>query len=276
MASIPELYTRQMHEEYHYLACWLPSTRMALGDVGLLSQHMFKKLTTLAELGIPFTRDPDSPVADLSTSTTAYTVVSSTARVGGVDAEPANNLSITFSRSGATLFQASGCVVERIGNLPALDAALRTGYAQGTWRLEYVVVNEVLRTGPTAVFVAKQRGATLDLRISASEPTGLLPVASTTATSVVTARSGIAADVLAPDGATPLFKAMRLRKKPLSRGTLVFRSDAGDESDDNGDRDAPARDAGAGGPTEQDETQMVRVTWADLAGNDTGRPDAGR
>lgn len=103
MASIAELYTRRMHEECKYLACWLPSTRMALGDVGLLSQHMFKKLTTLTELGIPFTRDPDSPAADLSTSTTDYTVVSSTARVGSADAEPANYVSITFSRSGATL-----------------------------------------------------------------------------------------------------------------------------------------------------------------------------
>lgn len=270
MTSIPELYTREMHKKYAYLACWLPSNRVALGDVGVLAQHRFRKLTTLADLGIPFTRDADSPIADLTYSSTDYVAVSSAARVGAVEADAVSNLSVTFSRSGATLFQASHCVVERIGNLPALEAALRTAHEQRTWRLEYVVVTEVVRTGPTAILVAEQRDAALDLQVSTSDLAGLLPVAAATAKSVITGRRGIAADVLAPDGCTPLFNAMQLRKRLLGQDKLVFRSD--DDDDDGYDVEGYIDDS-ADIPRVQDETEMVRVTWADLAGDDTGRFD---
>ncbi|MDX3098228.1 hypothetical protein PV318_00690 [Streptomyces sp. ME02-6991-2B] len=250
MASIPELYTREMHTKYAYLACWLPSTPMAVGDVGVLSDHRFRKLTTLAELGIPFTRNEDSPLADLNYSSAECVAVEPEVRLGSPAQDALCSLSVTFTRDGATLFQASGCVQESIGNLPALEVALRARHESRDWRLEYVVVTEVVRTGPTAILVAEHRGAQLDLQVSTSALTSLLPVAGATAKCAVTRRRGIAADVLAPDGATPLFNAVQLRKRPLRPYDLVFRSD-----DDL---------AGAEDPDEPDETDLVRVAWADL------------
>lgn len=272
MTSIPELYTREMHTKYEYLACWLPSTRLALGDVGLLSQHRFRKLTSLSELGIPFTRNEDSPIADLNYSSTDYVAVASDARLGASAPDAVSNLSITFARSGATLFQASGCVLETIGNLPALEAALRTRHENRAWHLEYVVVTEVVRTGPTAILVAEHRGAQLDLQVSTAGLTGLLPVASATAKCLITNRLGIAADVLAPNGATPLFNAVQLRKRLLGQYELVFRSDE-DDDDVSGEDQASGADLyETGDPDEQDETEMARVTWADLGRDDANAP----
>ncbi|MFJ9539868.1 hypothetical protein ACIRPX_21720 [Streptomyces sp. NPDC101225] len=271
MTSIPELYTREMHTKYEYLACWLPSTRLAVGDVGLVARHRFRKLTTLSELGIPFTREADSPISDLNYSSTDYVAVTSDARPGASTSDAVSHLSISFARSGATLFQASGCVLETIGNLPALEAALRTAHEDGTWRLKYVVVTEVVRTGPTAVLVAEHRGAQLDLQVSTGGLTGLLPVADATAKCQVTNRLGIAADVLAPTGATPLFNAVQLRKRLLGQYELVFRSDDDDDGV-SGDDDSQGADCETGDPDEQNETEMARVTWADLARDDTDGP----
>ncbi|THA60167.1 hypothetical protein E6P78_27905 [Streptomyces sp. A0958] len=262
MASIPELYTREMHTKYQYLACWLPSTPMAPGDVGVLSGHTFRKLTTLAELGIPFTRNPDSPFANLNYSSTDCVAVAPGVRVGPTADDALCTLSVTFTRDGATLFQASDCVQETLGNLPALEAALRARHENRAWRLEYVVVTEVVRTGPTAILVAEHRGAQLDLQVSASALTNPLPVASAAANCVITRRHGIAADVLVPDGATPLFRAVQLRKRPLRPYDLVFRSDDDDFSVTE-DVDEP---------DEPEETDMVRVTWADLGRGDATAP----
>ncbi|THA36632.1 hypothetical protein E6R18_01160 [Streptomyces sp. A1277] len=265
MASIPELYTREMHTKCEYLACWLPSTRMAVGDVGLLSGHRFRKLTTLAELGIPFTRNEDSPFTDLDYSSAECVAVEPGVRLGSTADDALCNLSVTFTRDGATLFQASGCVQESMGNIPALESALRTRHENRDWRLEYVVVTEVVRTGPTAILVAERRGAQLDLQVSTSALTSPLPIASATAKCAITRRQGIAADVLAPDGATPLFNAVQLRKRPLRAYDLVFRSDD-DELSEAGDWDAPDE------PDEPDETDLIRLTWADLGQDGTAAP----
>lgn len=263
MKSIAELYTREMHTRYEYLACWLPSTPLALGDVGILSGHRFRKVTTLTELGISFTREADGAVADLEYSSTDYVSVDSDTRLDAAAADV--NLSVSFARDGATLFQASGCVQETIGRLPGLEAALLRAYSGGTWDLRHVVVTEVVRTGPTAIIVSERRGARMTLRLSAASLGGPLPFAGATGSYTVTAKSGIAASVLAPGGATPLFQAAQLRRRLLGEPRLVFRSDEELEDDTPQDEDLP-------GSHESEELELAAVGWADSGGEDIEQP----
>lgn len=253
MASIPEMYTREMHRNVEYLACWLPSTRVAVGDVGVLEGHRFRRVTSLAELGIAFARDEDSPVADINYASADCVAVDTGARLGSSAADALCDVSVTFARDGATLFQAAGCVQEAVGSLAALESALRARHESGDWRLEHVVVTEVVRTGPTVILVAERKGARLDLRVSTAALTSPLPFAGAAARCEVARRQGIAAEVVVPDGATPLFNAVQLRKRPLRGYDLVFRDDD-DELAGGGEAD---------GWDEPDETELVRVTWAD-------------
>jgi hypothetical protein len=224
MAAVHEQYTREMHEKFGYLACWLPSERLALGDVGRLSDHRFEKITTLAALGVAFSSARESFPAELEYSSPSHVAVSADATVGLSAAAALSALSITFDRAGATFFQAADCVLESVGDLPALESSLLGLCDAGVWRSEYVVVTQVLRTGPTAILVSDQRGARIELRADTEGLTGQLPVARAAGRLSVTARSGLAASVIAPDGATPLFRAVQLRRKLLGRRRLAFRS----------------------------------------------------
>jgi hypothetical protein len=116
-------------------------------------------------------------------------------------------------------------VLESFDDLPSLESALLRLCDTGTWRSDYVVVTQVLRTGPTAILVSDQRGARIDLRADVEGLTGQLPVARAAGRLSVTARSGLAASVIAPDGATPLFRAVQLRRKLAGKRRLVIRSD---------------------------------------------------
>ncbi|MFI1652001.1 hypothetical protein ACH4XT_34445 [Streptomyces avidinii] len=266
MTSIPERYTREIHTKYGYLACWLPSTRLALGDVGLLSEHGFRKVSTLDEMGIAFTRGAESKIVDLDYSSADCVAVAADTRLEVAPAGLATRLSITFDEGGATFFQASDCVQESMADLLALQAALRERYRSGAWRREYVVVTEVVRTGPTAILVSEQQGARIDLRVSAGAMGGPLAVAGALGRYTVTSRSGIAASVLAPEGATPLFRAAQLRRRLVGQPELVFRSDEDEDEDDVSYRgsDAVGGHASADDPSEW-ELDLTRLAWSDVA-----------
>ncbi|MFE9630051.1 hypothetical protein [Streptomyces sp. NPDC006463] len=271
MSSIPDRYTRELHKKYKYLACWLPSTPLALGDVGLISQHRFRKVTTLDELGIPFTKDAESKIVDLDYSSADCVAVTAGTRVDDPAADVMTNLSITFDRGGATLFQASGCVQETIGNLLALQEALRERYANKTWRTEYVVVTEVVRTGPTAILVSEQHGAQMNLRVRAGSLGGPLAVVGALGNYSVTAKSGIAASVLAPDGATPLFQAVQLRRRLVGPPELVFRSDEDDDEDEEEYEGDHEGEAGLHeGPDEPVELELAPLSWTDCVPAQSG------
>jgi hypothetical protein len=224
MAAVHEIYTREMYQQYSYFAGWLPSERLALGDVGQFSGYRFEKLTTLTEMGIDYARGREDFPAELEYSSKGQVTVSAGAELGLAAAADPAAVRITFGREGAVFFRAAGCVMESIANLPELEAALLRLRAAGTWRPGYVVVAKVLRTGPATILVSSQRGAQIELRAG----TGAAPVAPLLATATgnlsVLATSGLAASVIAHDGATPLFGAVQLRRKLPGHSRLVFRS----------------------------------------------------
>ena len=52
MPSPVQRYQREMHENIGFYATWLPGDPMELGDVGIPSNGMFRKRSSLNDLGI--------------------------------------------------------------------------------------------------------------------------------------------------------------------------------------------------------------------------------
>src|SRR5690348_16304820 len=52
MPAIFEQYTHELEDKFGYLATWLPSTALRLGDVGVLKRDRFEFVTTLVDLGL--------------------------------------------------------------------------------------------------------------------------------------------------------------------------------------------------------------------------------
>ncbi len=64
MGAVYQQYTEELHDKFGYLATWLPGTKLKLGDVGILKRDRFEFVTTLNDLGLPFTIRDISGAAD--------------------------------------------------------------------------------------------------------------------------------------------------------------------------------------------------------------------
>lgn len=71
--------------------------------------------------------------------------------------------------------------------------------------------------------------------------------------------------MLAPDGATPLFQAVQLRRRLVGPPELVFRSDEDDDEEEYED------EAGLhGGSDEPVELELAPVSWTDCVPAQSG------
>jgi hypothetical protein len=189
----------------------------------MFADHRFTKRTTLADLGVPFTTDAAGGLADLEYSSRGAVAVATDAQAAAASPGPFASLSITFSRGGATFFSAGGCTEQRIANLPGLEAALLPLCRGRIWRPEYFVVTSLVSTGPTVIVVSQDRGARIDLKLGVDVLGAPMSVARVAGNLSVISRVDVAASVLTPDGATPLFRASRMRRKLLGEQELVVR-----------------------------------------------------
>jgi hypothetical protein len=224
MATVHQLYTREMHDEFGSFACWPPNETLALGDVGILRRDSFEKKTNLADLGVEFTAtDPGEP-ADLEYSSAGEVELTGRAevRAGG----PPLSFEVTFGRKGAIFFRAVCCTWESIADLPSVERQLLDRARAGHWQPRQVVVTKLLRTGPAAVLVSSEPGARAEFRAHASVPLGSSRVVTADGEIVLGTTAGLAAKVVVPDGATPLFGAAWLRRRVNGGRQLVFRSPA--------------------------------------------------
>ncbi|MFF2554841.1 hypothetical protein ACFVUS_27825 [Nocardia sp. NPDC058058] len=224
MDAVYEQYAREMHDRYGYFAIWLPSSRVALGDVGVFVDDRFEKITTLAALGIPFFTEPAGHVTHLDYSSAKAVQVSTEGSAALGDTSTAA-LTISFGRKGATFFQAAQSREEKLANLHLLEAELRRLHQLKRWSLDHLVVNTVLHTGPTVIFVSNERDAQVALDVRADLLGSPIPIAQASGQLSITRRSGLAANVVAPDGLTPLFRAVQMKKRLGRDVSIQFRGD---------------------------------------------------
>lgn len=246
MKHLHDDYTREVHGALGYFAAWLPGATITLGDVGLVSGRRFRRETTLTELGVDFAVSSPTPIGDLEYATKGSVEVSSIA-AGEIPGTAAAKVLLNFSASGATFFQAGGCATQTIVDLPALGRVLARKHE---WNRRYVVITEVVTSGPIVVLVSSERGATAELHASATPTESPLLGAARTGLDV-TARRGFAAHLASDRGATPLFQAMFLRKRPYRGGTMEYRNEVPPEDQD----------------TRDTATELVlgRLTWDEFA-----------
>ncbi|MFE1293013.1 hypothetical protein [Streptomyces sp. NPDC058751] len=223
MAAIHEQYVDEMRHQFGYLAAWLPGTSVALGDVGVLDGRRFSAHTSLAALGVGFTSQPARTVSDLEYASAGQVDVEWHGRgslLSGVPVGVDGRVTVSFKRSHATFFQASGCATRAIADLPAVEQAL-IDLGRVKWRREWVVVTEVVKAQSAAVIVSSRSGGRLDLRLQGGGDGGSL--AALASRLQVASEAGIAARVLTTSGLTPLFRVCQLRGGLVRRMTLVYR-----------------------------------------------------
>lgn len=244
-----ESYLKGMFEKFAYMATWLPSAPVTLGDVGFLSGGSFQRVTSLANLGIEFAVRKGTTALDLSHSSDQGASLM-TSGGAGAEAGPSSakaKVSVEFTSMGAFVFQAKGCVESTIEDQAKLAREVIARFKSGEdWDPDWVVINTVVRSKSATILVSSSTTSKIDIGATTDLPAGSTPLASADLGLHVLGQTGDMTNIIAQQALTPMFRVSRVKRDVLARiqsalfGTTKFENvrsigpqvfSAGDEPD---------------------------------------------
>jgi hypothetical protein len=154
VTSPATLYQREMHENLGFFATWLPGDPLDIGDVGVLENGRFRKVTSLTELKIPFSVGSSSMTSEVQYSSRQGTNIAASGSAA-VTALARGELALEFSSEGAFVFHASGLNAHRLDNLLTIGLQIVGAFKKGKWNESWILVDE-LRTAARATIVVSQ------------------------------------------------------------------------------------------------------------------------
>jgi hypothetical protein len=218
MATLAERYTQAVHTETGYHATWLPGSTLRIGDVGTMEGNVFVPRSDLLSLGIHFEEVSEGGARPITFQSAGGIDITAGGSADAVASEPTGEttVKVSFGGEGAALLETLGCRDRRVKDQPSLEQDIREALHRGVWDLRWVVVTQVVEAASATVLVADAGGAEVCLRAGASLPAGNFSLADANLGLSVTSRRDVGIVVIAHEGLTPLFRAMRLKKRMFS------------------------------------------------------------
>jgi hypothetical protein len=216
--SVYKLYAKDVYENLKYRPTWLPGSPVELGAVGVIEEGIFRPITDLKALDIPFAEkvDSDRDAIDCASKNGVSISFKAAGETNGkfeAIAKADAGVLIEFSREGAVVLQLRDVSLNRIADQSALSRALLRSMAVGDetkqWQRNWVVITEVARAGRATIVISSSGNSRLELKASGSTAPASLVDASA-ALSVAT-ESEISTKVIAESGLTPLYRGFRVR-----------------------------------------------------------------
>ena len=209
-------YTKELYRQFGYLATWLPGTPIALGDIGILRNNEFTKISTLESQGIKFDVVDDPTESDIEHSSkggvSLTTKASGTAApvgsaLGNMDA----GITVEFSKENAILFKANGTTSPSIKNQIALGAEIIKRFQTGKWDKDWAVVTEVVNAKSGTILISSSRNGKIELKATAKVDTAMLDIADTKLGLEMKFSKDLSTKIIAQEGLTPLFKVSTVK-----------------------------------------------------------------
>lgn len=220
MRGARETYLRAIHDNLGYLAIWLPTVRLRVGDVGTIEDGEFQKTTDLKALGLSFKTEKTNSAAALGyTSSDSVDMKLLGAGDAGSNALPGNagaRLTLEFKRANAVVFQAGNCSGQRVANLADLERAVLSARRSGGWDPRTLIITETLEAEGCTVVISAGSDARVELTAEGKLQTGSLDLTGLSAKLSLQKADNVAFHLIGERGLTPLFRAHGL-KKPLFR-----------------------------------------------------------
>jgi len=217
-------YFTGIRKELGYFPSWPPNAPYQLGDIGQVVNGGFSYVTSLENLGIPFTprigRKGES-WEHSSHDSVSWTFKAAGQTLPGVGLPEAEaGVQIEFSSAGACVFHATDVTVHLIADQNALSKEIvklftRQPDGERVWQKDWFVVTEVVTAGATTVLIADSDKAGLDISFGGAVPTDPAPLAKLGGGVHVVDERGKVTKFLAKDGLTPLIKLKRVRQTLL-------------------------------------------------------------
>lgn len=217
MSNAAECYSRALYEHFSLLGTWMPNARLALGDVGVWDRGIFRRLTSLEELGIDTKIRTGTTPANLSfTSATTLAVRPSlSAGLAPALAVGQAHIDITFANHGGFVFQAIDCYQDELDDRVGLAKNILGYVRTGEWERNWVLVDSILRAGSATILISNSSTASIGLHVEG--PVEVSSLAKLKAGFSVTSESGNIARFISQSGLVPLFTLGRIKPSLLQR-----------------------------------------------------------
>lgn len=215
-------YTKEIRKTLGYSATWLPNTLVRLGDVGVLSEHGYRRVATAKELGLEFaTREGRGRILiDHRSENSVDLRVNATGKAtlpGARSVEVRPSIEVGFAGADAVLFQAGPTTILEIEDLNAIGERIMALYQQKKWLDDYVLITELVQAERTTVLVARGAGAKAVFSADAGVELGPASLIDAKVNLKLENARNIDTRIVSESGLTPLFRAFAVRKPILRR-----------------------------------------------------------
>jgi hypothetical protein len=225
-----KLYQKEMHDNLGFFATWLPGDPIEIGDAGVLKNGSFRRVGSLAELGIRFDVSEDSSTQDVKYTSTSGTKLafSAGASVAGV---AKTEITVDFSREGAFVFHASGLRTRRLSNRMEVARKLLAAFRAKKWQGNWLLV-EALHTAERAtIIVSEENSAGVSLAADAATIPSV-SLADPKITLAVTSTRGKLVHVVGKQGLRPLYACLRVEDPLFGEPTVESVKGIGEPDDE--------------------------------------------
>ena len=237
MASIAEMYCSEVKKDTRvYFAQWLPNTTIELGTVGVLNGHVFIPKTSLAEQGITGigeVADPSSTPLDIQSHKDVKVTLKLAGQVStGAPSIPQANAGVVveFGHQGAYVIKAGASYEPRLANVARLEDEILARFKAGSWKKEWVVVSQLVKTPKASILVAQTSSAKVEITAQGDATVGqAVKLGDVKFSFDITSESGKVYNFLDANDVTPLFQLVGVKRRFPGKtdvGTLDFHADS--------------------------------------------------
>lgn len=213
MASPVKIYQKEMHNNTGFFATWLPGDEIKIGDVGLFLDGRFRRMSSLKELGIPFTTSRGRSEQNVNYSSTHATKVSMGAGAEAIAVGKAE-ISIEFSQQGAFLFQASKLQLLELQNRASVGEQILQAYANKKWDSSWLLVESVHEAERATIIVSEDSSSGLVLAAKMDQALPSVSLVDPKVSLSVTSSRGKIMQLIGNEKLHPLYSCLRV-KAPL-------------------------------------------------------------
>jgi len=208
-------YTREIKQQFGYLATWLPSTPIDLGDIGILKNNQFTKISNLSDLGIRFEIKRDETKSDIEhsskgavsiTTKASGTVAPQGSTLGEVDA----GITVEFSKENAILFKANGTTSPSISDQIALGKTIIELYKEGKWEKDWAVITEKVDAESATILIASSSNGKIEMKAKGEIKAAKLDIADAALAFEMIFSKDLSTKIICEESLTPLFKASKV------------------------------------------------------------------
>jgi hypothetical protein len=208
-------YISEMQKHFDYLANWTPGYPLALGDVGVINHGMFRRITSLEQLGVSFdVREDSTPETQKYASARGVSVTFKGAGrlpvAGSVLTEAEAGFTVDFSSKHATLYEAIGCTTPSIADLLSIGEQILRLYKNARWNRSWVTISELVNCESATILISNSSNSKLELSVKGNISSPTISIADAKAELGVAMARDMQTSILAQKGLRPLYRAVSI------------------------------------------------------------------